>query len=93
VLVEQPPAPVGRRLLGLGQRPFGVPADEDGGDRELADQAPGLFGQRPPGEVAAENDELRPLSHDLLSHGFECHGVPVNVGENGDASCGSGHQG
>ena len=75
------------RLLGslLEQCALGVAADEQCRHRKRRSSCAVSRGKRPPGQVAAEDDELRRIDGELGKHGLERDGVAVHVPEDGDA--------
>ena len=81
VLLEQPGLPLGRLVALVEERPVGVAADEDRRHREAADERERLLGLRPPGQVAAEHDEVRSERYELRQDRLERDGVRVDVGE------------
>jgi hypothetical protein len=72
--------------LGLGavfeQRPVRVAADEAG--VQAAHEVERLRGKRAPRQIAAEDDEVRPLALELGQDGLERRHVAVYVREHGD---------
>jgi hypothetical protein len=94
VSIEQPALAKRGRLGGsvfasagqLRKRPFGVAADEDRPRAELARERQRLPRQRPPRQIAANDDEVRRNAVELIQHRREGNGVPMHVGEDGDAA-------
>src|SRR5262245_20249752 len=64
---------------------LGVAAYEERTLAERQQQRDRLLGQRPPGEVAAEDDEVGLRSPDLVQNRLERRSVAVDVGQDGDA--------
>jgi hypothetical protein len=67
----------------LQQRALGVATDE--ARVEPSHEVERFLRERPPREVAAEDDQVRLFGLDLGEHGLERGCVAVDVGERGDA--------
>ena len=88
ILLPQPLRdPQARAPIRLGnalevQHPVGVAAHESQRDAQRAEQFERLCGERPRGDVAAQDDEIH---LELRNHGLQRGEVAVDVAEHGDA--------
>src|SRR4029450_3312719 len=90
VALEEPPAAF--RLLGDGleQGTLSVAPHEERGKWERPETLERLFRQRAPGEVAAEDHQVRLQLVELRDDGLQRHGVAVDVRQDRDALCSAG---
>jgi hypothetical protein len=90
VLGDHPANPVGQRVVAsrdavevADEVAVGVPLDEDGALAERTNQVERRRRERPPGEVAQEDDMVDVLAVELAEDGLERGRVAVDVGERG----------
>ena len=85
VALEQPASPRRCFRRRVEQAPFCVPTHEARGKLEARNERERLGGQRPPGQVTAEDDELGGFGANLREDSLQRDGVGVDVGEHRDA--------
>ena len=80
----EPALALGRLVVGLEQGALGVAAHVERREREAVEERQRLARKRPPGQVAAEDDEIGVLVLELGEDGLERNRVPVDVREHRD---------